>query len=932
MKKTLSDKIAEHTSYGMILITVAFFVTQVYSRIYTTHDGNLMIAFIILGSFLCGKEYGIITGVILSLFVLFMRYNSHLEGFNIQNRCNFAERYAKGAQNKLTQLENEMKVLKAYDLSNPKDEKSFQEYATTKSILPYKGATGLIPSAKDGWRVDWRSSIGQCSLQLGRGIPKGAIYRSVPNPYKDRNAYKTGGSDADYKKYLKSGQYTWSKSPSSWGDQTKKLPTQAEFKVFDQAKKPWFDPYNFVSPGYLRNLDRLSSIGGLMKAHAELLGQLWTVKAYCPTGNVWWNLRTDRSANRKEKAIFALQHEIDTFRKRRNFFLAYYSQLLPKCTSGMSPRQKEVYELSKKIRNLNWEDSSDGNRHKKATQILTAAGDNNDNVTSAKIAYDRLIEEYKKEKMAVIGKIEELAEMAATLPFPFSNSKEAADSRRKLVLSTGTLIGAKNKFNEHIKRAYQAEVDQFKEEQEKRKKAGQDMKALQAEIEKDQKALDERKKDIARKVKEAEKNAAKIVDDALKKIEQDKKDWEALKEREKSEIEAERKKILEAANLDVEKLKKEWDETKAKLRTDAMAKADEEAARLLANAAEKAGGITDKAKQDADALKAQAGEAASRIKDEADAIAEGITREAEAQALNAKARDDATRARLEKYEIELKSERERAESAEKMAQEQRLRLEREIRNAKNAQLKTSQAGINIREELAREREQRAAAENTIFAERQRAQALKEAEVARCARNKAKMEARQRRADRVRKQREQERLEAERRKKEAEEAERRRLMETKSIRMRELAQQRANKLRMMKINLANQANLEKEEDYMNQVTASSGLLSGLGSFTNGGLDPATGAAQLGPDGLPVNFGLDDIYRNRSQNEYLDTGPNDSLYVNRTTLGGYVGPINYELYSSAPLQAAPVSFEDSIVTDGPSGMAQNSGPGEIIKKPF
>ena len=63
----------------MIVITVAFFVTQVYSRIYTTHDGNLMIAFIILGSFLCGKEYGIITGVILSIFVLFMRYNSYLE-------------------------------------------------------------------------------------------------------------------------------------------------------------------------------------------------------------------------------------------------------------------------------------------------------------------------------------------------------------------------------------------------------------------------------------------------------------------------------------------------------------------------------------------------------------------------------------------------------------------------------------------------------------------------------------------------------------------------------------------------------------------------------------------------------------------------------------------------------------------------------------
>ena len=70
----------------------------------------------------------------------------------------------------------------------------------------------------------------------------------------------------------------------------------------------------------------------------------------------------------------------------------------------------------------------------------------------------------------------------------------------------------------------QDEVKQFKEEQEKRKKAGQDMKALQAEIDKGKKALEERQKDIERKVKEP-KNAAKIVDDALKKMEQDRKDW-----------------------------------------------------------------------------------------------------------------------------------------------------------------------------------------------------------------------------------------------------------------------------------------------------------------------------------------------------------------------------------------------------------------------
>ena len=114
--------------------------------------------------------------------------------------------------------------------------------------------------------------------------------------------------------------------------------------------------------------------------------------------------------------------------------------------------------------------------------------------------------------------------------------------------------------------------------------------------------------------------------------------------------------------------------------------------------------------------------------------------------------------------------------------------------------------------------------------------------------------------------------------------------------------------------------------MKQISTTSGLLAGLGTSNNRGLNPATAAAQLGPDGLPIQFGLDDLYRGKSQNEYLNVGPNDSLYVNRTTLGGYVGPLNYELYSSAPSQPAPASF------DGPSGMAQNSGPGEIIKKPF
>ena len=85
MNKSISKKTEIQTVYAMMLITVSFFLTQVYPRLFLETEGNLIIALVILGTFLCNVRYGVTTGIILAIFVLVTRFVHIISGFDMYN-------------------------------------------------------------------------------------------------------------------------------------------------------------------------------------------------------------------------------------------------------------------------------------------------------------------------------------------------------------------------------------------------------------------------------------------------------------------------------------------------------------------------------------------------------------------------------------------------------------------------------------------------------------------------------------------------------------------------------------------------------------------------------------------------------------------------------------------------------------------------------
>jgi hypothetical protein len=91
-------------------------------------------------------------------------------------------------------------------------------------------------------------------------------------------------------------------------------------------------------------------------------------------------------------------------------------------------------------------------------------------------------------------------------------------------------------------------------------------------------------------------------------------------------------------------------------------------------------------------------------------------------------------------------------------------------------------------------------------------------------------------------------------------------------------------------------LRKKQDEARQVNMSSELLSGQGSKQGGSL----GVLPVGSSGKfssNEQYALNEMNQRISKNSYLERGKADSLFVDRTTLGGYVGPANYQLYTEA-----------------------------------
>ena len=103
---------------------------------------------------------------------------------------------------------------------------------------------------------------------------------------------------------------------------------------------------------------------------------------------------------------------------------------------------------------------------------------------------------------------------------------------------------------------------------------------------------------------------------------------------------------------------------------------------------------------------------------------------------------------------------------------------------------------------------------------------------------------------------------------------------------------------MKIQVVNQQQREKEDQQMKQIMRSQSMRAASSESDVATYAPSS-ASQLGKDGLPIQFTLDELYRGQQVNSYLNVRkpPSSTIYVDKNTLGGYVGPITSQLFDNA-----------------------------------
>ena len=527
---------------------------------------------------------------------------------------------------------------------------------------------------------------------------------------------------------------------------------------------------------------------------------------------------------------------------------------------------------------------------------------------------------------------------ARDLKFPIRNAKSSRDFRKKTVMDQRDGQRANWKLNKDWVPRMVKEIEEQNVIKEYKAKKGVDMKKFNEQIAKDEEEAKKLRETAAQELKDAELKKAEIIAAAnlklaqaqaaagqrkkltQKEVEDMKKEGQRLADEIVEEAKL-AKKAEEEARAEREKLYKEQKKKQDQIAEDARKRiiSEAEAKKIVAEELEKeakrereaAAALRRKAEADAKIKGAQtqaALDAALRARAQAEAAQARAEREAaDAKAAREKAEQELEESRkaaakqmadLREFERQLKEAEARAIEAERVAAAQRFRLEALLREARKAKSRTIQSSINIREELARERERRAAAERAVIAERKRADTIKAIEEAKCAKEKAE----ERRIRIRREQIREARLAAEERaRQEKADAERREIERIAALRRtqaKELALARDAELRKMKIQVVNQQQREKEDEQMKQVLRSQSMRA-----ANPASDVATyapsSASQLGKDGLPVQFTLDELYRGQQVNSYLNLRkpPSSTVYVDKNTLGGYVGPITSQLFDNA-----------------------------------
>ena len=876
MNKMNSRNITKYSTFGMMVITVSFFLTQVYSPLFTTSDGNLIIALVILGTFLCGRTYGVTAGVILSIFVLVMRFLSVFDGFTPGHRADLSgkfyrnyERFERDVTKTLNDVKN--KTGTYANLS----EFQYQKACRDTAEVEYKKARKFCGvSNRQIGRLSqsiYGTPQNQPYLGVQYNYPSEAIARDNRYPKKVEEGRKVTKyvyveRDGKSERVKLSGRVTRVNDDAtlnvSYDDGTQKLEKLGDVNldyVAGSGPGKWFGKINWnpvpdnagrtnlLKGRDLYKLDTWLSndVAKLIlgpsadlsgKTYMDLIATFYSGQRHCTLEPMFLKAKNASPADAPGLLIKAYERMLKFAEKGKKDFSATLIGAEKEVRAGLTDEQKKIRNYALLARDLAFNDNSDGARQRRFNAV-----NNEKTLEAAKAKYEELKGQYAKEEMSNRLVKMKYAIMSRDLPFPITNSDTARKMRYDTVMGMPTTGQSKWKYERDYLPRSKAEISQQEAIKTQMEKAGFEREKLQ---------------------KELDAQAAKI-----------KKDQEQAEEE------------LRKAKLDAEKIrdqaKKEQEEIERKAR--------ERAAELLKKAGADGAALADKLKADAEAL-------AKARREAAEASANKIEKKAAQDAADAKRRADAERKRLSAYEDELTAERDRAEAAERMAAKQRLRVEKQLRQARQIERNAEQAGINVREELARERERRSAAEKAVFIEQTRADSIKAKEraVCRTARNKART--RQERLDMVRRQREQQKADAERARKEAEQKEKDRLMTLKRIRMTELAADRMERLYALRNDITENNKLRKKQDEARQVNMSSELLSGQGSKQGGSL----GVLPVGSSGKfssNEQYALNEINGRISKNSYLERGKADSLFVDRTTLGGYVGPANYQLYTQA-----------------------------------
>lgn len=829
MNKLNNRNITKYSTFGMMVITVSFFLTQVYSPLFTTSDGNLIIALVILGTFLCGRTYGVTAGVILSIFVLVMRFLSVLDGFRPGHRADLSGRFYSGYERfvrDVTKTLNDVKN-KTGTYANL-SEFQYQKACRDAAEVEYKKA---------------RKFCGVSNRQVGRlaqtiyGTSSNTAFKTIQHDYPNeaiaRNNYyprKSGwGRDETYKFHhqgiVPSGGGFWVDS-INWNPVPKKAERTNLLKGKDLYRlDTWLS--NDVAKLILGPSADLSG-----KTYMELIATFYGKERHCTLEPMFLKAKNASPADAPGLLIKAYEQMLKFAEKGKKDFSARLIGAEKEVRAGLTDEQKKIRNYALLARDLAFNDNSDGARQRRFNAV-----NNEKTLEAAKAKYEELKGQYAKEEMSNRLFKMKYAIKSRDLPFPITNSDTARKMRYDTTMSMPTTGQAKWKYERDYLPRSKAEIAQQEAIKKQMEKAGFEREKLQ---------------------KELDAQAAKI-----------KKDQEQAEEE------------LRKAKLDAEKIRdqarKEQEEIERKAR--------ERAAELLKKAGADGAALANKLKADAEAL-------AKARKEAAEANASKIEKQAAKDAADAKRRADAEKERLSAYADELTEERDRAEAAERMAAKQRLRVEKQLRQAREIERQAEQAGINVREELARERERRSAAEKAVFIEQQRADSIKTKERAVCRTARIKAETRQKRLEMIRKQKEQQKADAERARKEAEQQEKDRLQTLKRLRMSELSADRMERLAALRNDIREKNKIRKQQEEAKQVNMSSELLTGDRRFLGAG---GSAVDQIGSDKLPVQYSLNERNRGVSKNSYLERGEADSLYVERTTLGGYITPANYDASS-------------------------------------